>query len=341
MKKQETDKNNVTVQDIAEIVNISASTVSRALNNHPKISQKTKEKVWDVARKLGYQPNIPVYLNQEQSKAICLMIPEINNCYYISIIESVKEYALKKNYQLYIADTNKSVSTEKAYVQSLINLKIEGVIAVFFDTHQEIDHLNSLLNYNIPTVFLNKNKHDINATSILPDIFQGAYKATKHLLAAKCKKIHVFIENKYNPLYADLIDGYQTAIEESSKGNYKQFIHTVVNYEEIEQQLDDLLQRNLLPDGIISGNDKFNAYIISWYEKNNMKIPDDVLLVGFETGTEQSCYFHPISSIQFSGYKIGQKAVEKLFKQIENKKIKKETIIIPAKFIIRGSSMRF
>ena len=100
MSKTEKKKTNITVQDIAESINISASTVSRALNNHPKISQPTKEKVWKAAKKLGYQPNIPAYMNLDDTKTICFIVPEIKNTFYLDVINSIQEYATNKKYNL-------------------------------------------------------------------------------------------------------------------------------------------------------------------------------------------------------------------------------------------------
>jgi len=90
LKKDNKKKANITVKDIADSINISASTVSRALNNHPKISQTTKEKVWAAAKKLGYQPNIPAYMNPENSKTICFLVPEIDNAFYIDTLRVFK-----------------------------------------------------------------------------------------------------------------------------------------------------------------------------------------------------------------------------------------------------------
>ncbi len=342
MKKRESSKANVTVQDIAKAINISASTVSRALNNHPKISQKTKKKVWEAAQKLGYQPNIPVYLNQKQTRSICIMIPEINNTYYLDIIESVRKYALKQSYHLYIAPTNNLLSSEEFYVQSIINLKLEGVIVALFKTNNNLEHLESLLNYNIPTIFLNKNENNTEATTIIPDIFHGAYKATKHLISMKCKNIHLFVTDVESPLYADLIEGYSTAIDEHEHSLLDKQIYTNLNNKEaVERLLNTLNENHALPDGIISGNQEISAFVVSWFENAGLQIPDDLLLVGFDTGLKEDCEKHTISSILISGSKIGELAAESLFKQIRKKTIKKETIIVPAKFIIKGSSIRF
>ena len=185
-KKKENKKTNITVQDIAESINISASTVSRALNNHPKISQVTKEKVWNAAKKLGYQPNIPAYMTRENTKTICFIVPDITNSFYLDAINSVQKFASNINYNLYIAHSNNSINIEKAYCSSMINLNVEGLIVALFDKSADISHLDEFLNSNTPIVLINKTYKTLNACNIIPDILHGTYKAVSHLISMGC-----------------------------------------------------------------------------------------------------------------------------------------------------------
>jgi len=335
-------KTTVTVHDIAQAIDISASTVSRALNNHPKISQKTKEKVWSAAKQLGYQPNIPAYMNRDSSKTICFMVPEINNAFYLDTIERVQEYVLKKGYNFYLAYTNNSLDIEKTYVQSIINLNVEGVIVALFDKSADISHLNSFLAHKIPTVFINKTDQIVSATQIILDIAHGTYKATKHLLSMGCKNIHLFTGNRQNPLYSDMVDGFRSAISDAG-GEYSdhQVFSESLAQRIVNDHLSELLNQSKLPDGIITPNTQMGTQIISWLNNNKLQVPQDVLLVSFESNNNNLCSMAAISAVQFSGSKTGKTAAKRLFEQIEKKRIKKETIIIPGKFIIKGSSMRF
>lgn len=335
-------KTTVTVHDIAQAIDISASTVSRALNNHPKISQKTKEKVWSAAKKLGYQPNIPAYMNRDNSKTICFMVPEISNAFYIDAIERIQEYVLKKGYNFYLAYTNNSLDIEKTYVQSIINLNVEGVIVALFDKNADISHLNNFLAHKIPTVFINKTDQVVGATQIILDIAHGTYKATKHLLSMGCKNIHLFTGNRQNPLYSDMVDGFRTAISDAgSEYSERQVFSESLAQRNVNNHLSELLNQSKLPDGIISPNTQMGTQIISWLNNNKLQVPKDVLLVSFESNNNNLCSLAAISAVQFSGSKTGKTAAKRLFEQIEKGKIKKETIIIPGKFIIKGSSMRF
>ena len=262
MKHKENNKSGVTVQDIADAVNISASTVSRALNNHPKISKKTKEKVWDAARKLGYQPNIPIYMNQKSSKAICFIVPDISTPYYQEAIQSAQKIAQKNNYHLFIASTYNEIKTEEAFVQSLISQKIEGVIVALFCIDNELSHLESLLNFNIPTVFINKNIHNVAATTIIPDVFNGAYKAAKHLISMNCKNIHIFTDKIDIPLNKELIEAFYTALDKDYDTEHNSLHSEILNQKQAYSVLNELNVHKQLPDGIISTNPKISNCII-------------------------------------------------------------------------------
>lgn len=341
MSKTIKKKTNITVQDIAKSINISASTVSRALNNHPKISQPTKEKVWKAAKKLGYQPNIPAYMNPDDTKTICFIVPEINNTFYLDVIDSIQEYARHKKYNLYIAYSHNSLETEKSYSHSIINLNVEGVIVALFDKSTDISHLNDFLDQNIPAIIINKTDQTVNATQIIPDISYGTYKAVNHLLSMGCKNIYIYTGELSNPFYADMVDGYQSALAGSEiKFNKNHIVTGSLSKDEITYSLNKLFDQSDIPDAIISPNTTVSTQIISWLKSQAYEIPKDVLLVSFETDKYNSCNIPALSTVQISGSKTGKIAAEKLFKQIEKGNIIKETIIIPAKFIIKGSTMR-
>ncbi len=341
MKKTNKKKSNITVQEIAESINISASTVSRALNNHPKISQLTKEKVWKAAKKLGYQPNIPAYMNQDNTKTICFIVPEINNTFYMDAINSIQEYATNKNYNLYIAYTCNSRAIEKSYSRSIINLNIEGVIVALYDKSANISHLNEFQDQNIPSVFINKTDQPVNATQIIPDISHGTYKAVKHLISMGCKNTCIYAGNLTNPFYSDMVDGYRSAMSDSDmKFVENQIISGSLSQDDINYSLNKMFDQSKLPDGIISPNNSVSTQIISWLKNKGYEIPKDILLVSFETDKYNSCNKPALSTIQISGSKTGKIAAKELFKQIESRKMIAETIIIPAKFIIKGSTMR-
>ncbi|MEN8120135.1 MAG: substrate-binding domain-containing protein [Bacteroidota bacterium] len=280
-------------------------------------------------------------MNPDCTKTICFIVPEINNSYYLDAIDSIQKYTTDKNYNLYIAPTNNSQDIEKTYSRSIINLNIEGVIVALSDKNANIAHLQELLDHRTPTIFLNKTDHAINATQIIPDIFHGTYKAVNHLLYMGCKNIHIYTGDLSNPLYSEMVEGYQSAMSDSGiKFKEDQIISGSLSPDSINFNFNKLHDKSKLPDGIISPNSATSMHITSWLRNNAYEIPKDVLLVSFESDKYNLCVTQNLSTVEVSGSKTGKVAAEKLFKQIEDRKLIKETIIIPTKFIIKGSTMR-
>jgi len=341
LKKDKKKKVNITVKDIADSIDISASTVSRALNNHPKISQSTKEKVWAAAKKLGYQPNIPAYMNPENSKTICFMVPEMDNEFYIDTVESVQNFAKSKGYNLYIAYTNNSIEQEKSFAKSIIKLNIEGVIIGLFDKSAESAHLSALIHHRIPTVFINNQDHNLKAVHISPDVSHGAFLAVNHLISMGCQSISVFINNRKNPYDAAIIDGYSSAISATDVALDEEMIfEDELLKENIYQYLDQLYENSKIPDGIISPNNCTSKHILSWLKNKNLEIPKDLLFVGFSNDKNIPDLDVSLTTVQFSGSEIGEEAAKILFEQIEKSQVMDNTIVVPAKFIIKGSSLK-
>ena len=341
MKKDNKKQANITVKDIADSIGISASTVSRALNDHPKISHSTKEKVWSAAKKLGYQAKIPAYMNPENSKTICFLAPEIDNPFYMDAIESVQNFAQSHNYNLYVAYTNNSIEQEKSFARSALKLNFEGVIIGLFEKGVESDHLSALISHNIPTVFINNTDQNLKSVHIFPDISHGSYLAVNHLISMGCESISVLIKDRKNPYYNDIIEGYNSAISVSDLTLDKEMIYEdSLDKENIYTYLDALYENSKLPDGIISPNNKASKHILSWLKEKNLKIPKDVLFVGFSNDKNIPDADVSLTTVQFSGSEIGEKAAKVLIEQIEKSKILNETILIPAKFIVKSSSLK-
>ena len=332
---------NITIKDIAEAVNISLSTVSRALNNHPKISQATKEKVWNAAKNLGYQPNLPAYMNPEKSKTVFFLLPDLKSRFYIDAFESMQNIAKEKGYSVYIAYTNNDPEMERSYARSLIDMNIEGIIAAIFNKSSDIAHLNQFVKYRIPIVYINKSDQEHAGSTIIPDISYGTYKAVSHLFSMKCKNIILFAGNPENPFYADMIEGYKNAFSDAGTDlKNEQIITQSMNNIELEKFLDDLYSRSELPDGIISPNSNFSSLISDWLKSRGLSAPKDLLLISFSNNKNETPISSGLTSIHFSGSEIGKKAVDELFKMIKNEKIDNNTIIIPSKFIIKSSTLK-
>ena len=340
MKENESKKKNITIHDIAEILKLSASTVSRALNDHPKINIKTKEKVWGLAKKMGYYPNIPAYMTKDSKTKICLIVPEYNK-FYTDIISGVQAYLNKKSILLYIACSQKSSELEEKIISDLLELGIKGIIVSVFNKNNRYRSLLEHLKKDLQVVLINNFDQELEANKVVPDVFDGAYKAVNHMYSLGCRKIGLFIGPTTDPLYSEILSGYESALSVLGEKLVSERIYiSDFKQEDISHGIDKLINHENRPDGLLVGDQLIAQQLIAYMRSIGVQVPKDILLVSF--GDENfSSYVSPtLSSISISGEKIGRQAAKMLVKKIDGNKEQASTQITEAKLIIRGSSMR-
>ena len=183
-------KTSVTIHDIARELNISASTVSRALNDNPRISQATKDKIKALALSLGYQPNIIASnLRNQRTNTIGIVVPLINRHFFSTFISGVEDVSFEAGFNVIISQSNDLLTKEKKIVQSLFSNRVDGLIASLSMQTNEFDHFELFKNKNIPLVFFDRVVAGLEANKIIVDDFACGFKATKHLIDQGFKRI--------------------------------------------------------------------------------------------------------------------------------------------------------
>ncbi len=336
----EQKKKNITVHDIADILKISASTVSRALNDHPKINIKTKEKVWELAKKMGYYPNIPAFMTKDSRTKVCLIVPEYNK-FYTDIIEGAQYYFNKKSVFLYVACSQKNHEIEEKIISDLLETGTQGVIISTFDINKPYKNSLEHVRKHLQVVLINNFDQELEANKIVPDLYDGAYKAVNHMYSLGCRKIGLFIGSTDEPFYAEILSGYESALNIlGEKVDTEKIYISSFKQEDISHGLDKLIGPDKKLDGLLVGDQLVAQKLIASLRSIGIQVPDDLLIVSF--GDEHfSSYVSPtLSSITISAEKIGQKAAKMIYRKIKEQGEQISTEITEAKLIIRGSSMR-
>lgn len=331
---------NITIHDIAETLGISASTVSRALKDHPKISLKTKEKIWAKAKEMGYAPNIPVYLKSEKKSNIFLVVPEFTK-YYTDIIEGAQSYLNKKSVNLLVVSSQNDTSIEEKLVENMTSMDLDGAMIAVFDKNKNYAQLLDRYNIGNKTLFINDFESSGEVNKIIPDIFNGVYKAIKHLHSQGAKKIGLFTGESSNPLYSDIISAFYSAIQESGQVVDEELIYASnLKHEDISFGIDKLLNPTNKPDGLFVADQNIAQQIVSYMRSRGLQVPQDLLIVSF--GNEQfGSFVSPtLSSVEVSGKEIGEKAARQLHKLLNDEENRTSIQVVETRLIIRGSSMR-
>lgn len=337
----------VTIQDIADKLGLSKSTVSRALKDHPDISDKTKKAVQDLASALDYQPNtLALNLRQKRSNTIGIIVPELVHYFFSTVISGVEDIAHSMGYNVVITQSNESNEREVTNTQTLYSSRVDGLlISVASNTHN-IDHLKSLYQKNVPIVFYDRASEELPVSKVLIDDYRGGFIATEHLIQQGCKRIAHLLGPPNLLISQQRASGYKAALQ---KYNLPILDELIVECQgaTIEDGLQPtsqvLLKLEELPDGIFASNDITAIGAMKAVQKVGLKIPDDVAIIGFSDWQLAAFTEPPLSSISQSGFRIGQRAAELLFKEIEapeGKRPSPRTEVLAPKLVVRKSSQK-
>ncbi|NIG53344.1 LacI family DNA-binding transcriptional regulator [Chitinophaga sp. Cy-1792] len=332
-----------TIVDIAEELQLSVSTVSRALNDHPNISARTKERVKKMARKLGYRPNaLAAGLRNNKSKTIGLIVPRISMFFPATISTIIQNKLQEYGYNLIICQSNDSYEQEKTLVNTLYSARVDALVVSTTLYTTDFSHFDVFRDNNIPLVFFDRVPKDYNVKVIKGDDYLGGYTATKHLIDKGCKDV-VHISGPLTCcLYSDRVAGYKNALQEHGLT----FKKNRVFYQELTrdnawQTCEKIFAQKPYPDGIFASNDTTAITIMEYCRKINLKVPEDVKIVGYSNDPRTEIVTPPISSVdQFPGM-MGERVVAALMELINGKQTavpRYSQEIIPIQLIERQSS---
>jgi len=336
----------VTIKDLAKELGISPSTVSRALKNHPDISESTKKAVKELAKELNYQPNtVALSLRQSKTNTIGVIIPEIAHFFFSTVISGIEDIAYSKGYNVIITQSNESYEREVIDTQALFNSRVDGIlISVARDT-KNFDHFTNIIKRNMPLVFFDRVLEGINASKVIVDDGQGAYEATQHLINEGYKRIAHLAGPENLMISQNRLAGYKKAISDNRYLMDDSIIKICGRgtYEEAEAITYELLDSRVPPDAIFANNDVAAYGAMTAIKKRNLHIPNDIAIVGFSNWRFSGLIQPALSSVTQPGFKMGQEATKLLMKQIEmsnEEQLVTETVILKTNLVERESSVK-
>jgi LacI family transcriptional regulator len=312
--------NPITIIDIAKMLGLSKSTISRALKNHPDISQKTKDAVKSVAESLKYIPNtVASSFRNKKSKIIGLIVPQISYFFFPSVVRGIEEVVHNLGYTLLILQSNESYEREVENLKILIANNVEGILASVSLKTKNFDHFQHIIDIELPIVFFDRVVKDMDADVVLVDDVTGSYKAVNQLLNAGRKRVAICIGNLNLLISQNRLQGYKTALVQSGIPVDEDLIVSCETPEETELETLRLLNMKNPPDSIFAISDLTMTGVMKAIFSKNLKVPTDISVIGFCEEPFRSMYNPPLSAIEPMGFEIGKKAAELLFERVENK----------------------
>lgn len=331
----------VTIKDIAKALGVSPSTVSRALKGHPDISPETRKAVSDLAARLKYEPNaIALSLKQSRSNSIGVIIPEMVHYFFSSVLSGITDVAYEAGFTVIICQSNEIHEREVANVKALYANRVDGILISISKDSDEFDHLNFLIDNDIPVVFFDRFAPGIVCDKVIVDDFDAAYKATKHLIDEGRRRIAHFSGPQKLLIGRERLEGYKKALKSAGIPVDESLIIHAENFEMAREAVSKLMELPKPPDGIFAVNDLTAIGAMLTLQKRGIKVPDEIAIVGFSDGKFSGIVEPNLSSVDQHGYEMGTAAARMLIKRIlsEDPFYPPETVILQTSLIIRGSS---
>jgi LacI family transcriptional regulator len=330
---------NVNIKVLAQELNLSTASVSRALRDSYEISNETKKRVWELAKKLNYEPNpFASNLRRNKSKTIAVIIPEIANNFFSLAINAIEEVARQRDYHVLIYQTHDDTDIEIAFINRLLCGRVDGILISVSSTTIDNKPFSKLIK-DIPVVFFDRVYENIDAATITTNDYESSYLATQHLIDCGCKKIAYLFALK-NLLTGKMrLNGYLDALKSNHILHDENLV--VTHAECAGQDYDNI--RNLLitekPDAVISSIEQMALPCYQACKELDINIPNQLKIISF-SNLETAPLLNPsLSTITQPALEIGREAAVILFKILDKKYFEStEPIVLKSAIILREST---
>lgn len=302
-----------TIKDIAKQLNISVSTVSRAMRNAPDVNNDTKKAVMALAEELNYQPNkLALSLRQKQTHTIGVIVPNLD--YVLSMmVRGIDEVALEAGYTVMVCQSNESFGREIVNTRRLLDSLVDGFIISVSSETKSFEHFKKIQERNIPMVVFDRVTPHLTAPTVHLDNEEGGFMATEHLLEQGYKRIAILAGPKNLGISNSRMDGYMNALKKYKiKPDPSLIIHCDFNQDYAFFATEELLAMKKKPDAIFTISDRMGIGASLAIKKKGLSMPEDIALVSFNNEPIVGLVTPGISSVEIPSFEIG-KAAAKLF----------------------------
>jgi LacI family transcriptional regulator len=309
------------LKELAKALNLSISTVSKAMRDSYEISESTKKMVKEKAIELNYQANpFASSLRKQKSKTIALVIPEIANNFFTLAINGVESIAQEKGYHVLIYLTHEDVIKETGIVNILQNGRVDGILISTTSNTSDAKHLEALMQKEIPLVLFDRVIDKIMTPKITTDDYNSGLRATEHLIKQGCKKVAFLSISSDLSICNKRMNGYQDALKNiDSKINQNLLIQCNNDDNFSKNQIRKLLSRKLRPDGIFASVEKLAIMAYEVCEELGIRIPEDVKIISFSNLQTATLLNPSLTTITQPAFEMGREAASILFRLIEKK----------------------
>jgi len=344
-------KKKITLKQIARELDVSISTVSKALRNSIEISEDTREKVQAFAKLYNYRPNnIALSLKNRKTKTIGVIIPEIVHHFFSIVIRGIEQVANKRGYNVIVGLSNESFDKEVINMQMLANGSIDGfILSISKETllQQDYHHFKETISQGMPIVMFDRVVNEIECDKVIIDDLKGSKNAVSKLLSNGCKHVAIITTKDYVSVGKLRTQGYLEALEDYKMSPNSNLILKVddelVSEDHLislESEIEQLFLNNKKIDGVFAVNELYAIIGMKVARKRGLRIPDDIQFIGFTDGVLSKHATPSLTTVSQHGQEMGEKAAELLIEKLEHEDQEEQyqTVVIETELIERNST---
>lgn len=337
-------KKDITIYDIAQKMDLSTATVSRALQDNPAINKNTRKRIQQVAKEMGYRHNtFASSLRKQKTNTIGVIVHELNSNFITSVLAGIEKVTAEAGYDILITHSNESYEKEMANANNLFHKRVDGVIASLAFTTKNLDHFKQFFDKHIPVIFFDRVDENSEKTHVIIDNYRSGYIATQHLIEQGCKRIVLLTANLKRNVYAQRHRGYTDALFDSGMAYNKEYVLVKDLSEQSGiEAAEEILKMNPRPDGVFVTNDFKAAVCMQTLKNYGVRIPEDIAIVGFNNDAIGKIVEPQLTTIDYPGKDMGELTARNLINHLKGVSNLSTTnrIIIKSELIKRGSSLR-
>ncbi|HOY19495.1 MAG TPA: LacI family DNA-binding transcriptional regulator [Haliscomenobacter sp.] len=331
----------VSIKDIARMLNISVATVSRALHDRYDVNPETKRKVLELAEKLNYRPNShAIGLLTKRTHTIGLVVPEIDNQFFSEIINGLENVAYEQGYNVMIFQSQNIYEREVKIIDQLIGARVDGVAISIGSSTEDFRHLNMLKELDIPLAMFDRAHDKVYGHKIINDNFDGGYKAGAFLIKSGRQRLAHIAGPATLKLSRLRLQGFKAALRDAQLELRPEYlVHTTFRMEDSYQTALNLLRLLPRPDAIFAVSDYVALGVLKAARELDIKIPQELALIGFTNLAVGPLLEPPLTTISQQSYEMGQETARILLENIESSEedFKLQTRIFKPELVIRDS----
>ena len=340
--KKLTNKKKTTIKDIANVLNISAAAVSKALHDDSRISDKTKKAVRQVAKNLNYQPNhLASALRRGKSNLVGVIVPRTNSNFFSSVIQNIEEVLNKEGYNIIITQSNESFKKECSNIDTLLFTQVDGIIASMANETIDLEYYEKIKAKGIPLILFDRGENDLNVDYIGINDYDSSHVIIEHLVKQGRKRIAHIGGYKHTRIFNNRIRGYIDALKEHNLPlDNELLVESSLTIEDGREKMSQLLKLKDRPDAVYIASDYAALGALQLLKEQNIKVPEEIALVGFGDEPFTAMVTPSLSSINQHSAEIGKQAALTFLSYTKKNSVKQtlNKIILDAELVVRESS---